>query len=313
MMKPLVFAGSANPALAEEIAKRLGVRLGECTLRRFQNSEVKVEVLESVRGRDVYLVQPTSPPVDEHLIELLFMADACRRAGATRITAVVPYLGYARQDRRARGREALGARLIADLIRTAGLDRVLAVDLHTPSIEGFFGVALEHISAVPILANAILPALQFDVVILAPDLGAVKLAERYAQVLQAPIAVVHKVRISDEEVQIGGIVNEVRGRSAVVVDDMVSTGGTIEAAVNAFIAQGGDRDVVVAASHGVLVGPAVDRLRGLSLKSFFTTDSVEVPGNLPLPIKVISLAPLLAEAIERLNKEQSMSDLICHL
>jgi ribose-phosphate pyrophosphokinase len=313
MMKPLVFAGSANPALAEEIAKRLGVRLGECTLRRFQNSEVKVEVLESVRGRDVYLVQPTSPPVDEHLIEFLFMADACRRAGATRITAVVPYLGYARQDRRARGREALGARLIADLIRTAGLDRVLAVDLHTPSIEGFFGVALEHISAVPILANAILPALQFDVVILAPDLGAVKLAERYAQVLQAPIAVVHKVRISDEEVQIGGIVNEVRGRSAVVVDDMVSTGGTIEAAVNAFIAQGGDRDVVVAASHGVLVGPAVDRLRGLSLKSFFTTDSVEVPGNLPLPIKVISLAPLLAEAIERLNKEQSMSDLICHL
>ena len=313
MMKPLVFAGPANPALAEEIAERLGVRLGQCTLRRFQNSEVKVEVLESVRGRDVYLVQPTSPPVDEHLIELLFMADACRRAGATRITAVVPYLGYARQDRRARGREALGARLIADLIRTAGLDRVLAVDLHTPSIEGFFGVALEHISAVPILANAILPALQFDVVILAPDLGAVKLAERYAQVLQAPIAVVHKVRISDEEVQIGGIVNEVRGRSAVVVDDMVSTGGTIEAAVNAFIAQGGERDVVVAASHGVLVGPAVDRLRGLSLKSFFTTNSVEVPRNLPLPIKVISLAPLLAEAIERLNKEQSMSDLICHL
>jgi ribose-phosphate pyrophosphokinase len=140
----------------------------------------------------------------------------------------------------------------------------------------------------------------------------VKLAERYAQVLQAPIAVVHKVRISDAEVQVGGIVNEVRGRSAVVVDDMVSTAGTIEAAVNAFISQGGERDVVVAASHGLLVGPAVERLRGLSLKSFFVTDSIEVPQDLPLPIKVISLAPLLAEAIGRLNKDQSMSDLLCH-
>jgi ribose-phosphate pyrophosphokinase len=311
-MKPLVFAGSANRALAEEIAQRLGVALGRCGIRRFHDSEVKVEVLESVRGHDVYLVQPTGPSVDQHLIELLFMADACRRAGAARITAVVPYLGYARQDRRAKGREALGARLVADLIRAAWIDRVVAVDLHTPSIEGFFGVPLEHISAVPILAKAVLPALQFDYIILAPDLGAVKLAERYAQVLQAPIAVVHKVRISDEEVQVGGIVNEVRGRSAVVVDDMVSTAGTIEAAIKAFISQGGQRDVVVAATHGLLVGPAVERLRGLSLKSFVVTDSIEVPQDLPLPIKVISLAPLLAEAIGRLNKDQSMSDLLCH-
>ena len=311
-MKPLVFAGSANRALAEEIAQRLGVALGRCGIRRFHDSEVKVEVLESVRGHDVYLVQPTGPSVDQHLIELLFMADACRRAGAARITAVVPYLGYARQDRRAKGREALGARLVADLIRAAWIDRVVAVDLHTPSIEGFFGVPLEHISAVPILAKAVLPALQFDSIILAPDLGAVKLAERYAQVLQAPIAVVHKVRISDEEVQVGGIVNEVRGRSAVVVDDMVSTAGTIEAAIKAFISQGGQRDVVVAATHGLLVGPAVERLRGLSLKSFLVTDSIVVPQDLPLPIKVISLAPLLAEAIGRLNKDQSMSDLLCH-
>jgi ribose-phosphate pyrophosphokinase len=311
-MKPLVFACSANRALAEEIAQRLGVALGRCGIRRFHDSEVKVEVLESVRGHDVYLVQPTGPSVDQYLIELLFMADACRRAGAARITAVVPYLGYARQDRRAKGREALGARLIADLIRAAWIDCVVAVDLHTPSIEGFFGVPLEHISAVPILAKAVLPALQFDSIILAPDLGAVKLAERYAQVLQAPIAVVHKVRISDEEVQVGGIVNEVRGRSAVVVDDMVSTAGTIEAAIKAFISQGGQRDVVVAATHGLLVGPAVERLRDLSLKSFVVTDSIEVPQDLPLPIKVISLAPLLAEAIGRLNKDQSMSDLLCH-
>jgi ribose-phosphate pyrophosphokinase len=153
----LVFAGSANRALAEEIAQRLGVALGRCGIRRFHDSEVKVEVLESVRGHDIYLVQPTGPSVDQHLIELLFMADACRRAGAARITAVVPYLGYARQDRRAKGREALGARLVADLIRAAWVDRIVAVDLHTPSIEGFFGVPLEHLSAVPILAEAVLP------------------------------------------------------------------------------------------------------------------------------------------------------------
>ena len=286
--------------------------MGRCDVTRFHDTELKVEVLESVRGRDVYLVQPTSPSVDQHLIELLFFADACRRAGAAKLTAVVPYFGYARQDRRAKGREALGARLVADLIRTAGIGRVVAVDLHTPSVEGFFGVPLEHLSAVPLLARAVLPALQFDPVIFAPDVGAVKLAERYAQALQAPLAVVHKVRLSDEEVQTGGTIHEVRGRSGVVVDDMVSTGGTIEAAVKAFIALGGEPDVVVVASHGLLVGPAVERLRGLSLKSLFVTDSVEVPQNLPLPIKVVSLAPLLADAIDRMNKDQSLSDLIGH-
>jgi ribose-phosphate pyrophosphokinase len=256
-MKPLVLAGSANRPLAEEITRRLGIPLGQCDIRRFHDSELSVEVHESVRGQDVYLLQPTSPAVDEHLIELLFMADACRRAGAARINAVIPYFGYARQDRRAKGREALGARLAADFIRAAGMNRVVTIDLHNPSLEGFFRVPLEHLSAVPLLASAVLPTLQFDSVILAPDLGTVKLAERYAQVLQAPIAVVHKLRISDEEVQIGGILNEVRGRFAVVVDDMVSTGGTIQAAVKAFIAQRGERDVVVVASHGLLVGPAV--------------------------------------------------------
>ena len=286
--------------------------MGRCALQRYPDTELNVEVHESVRGRDVYIIQPTSPPVDQHLMELLFLADACRRAGAVRVTGVVPYFGYARQDRRARGREALGARLIADFVRSSGIERIIAVDLPTASLEGFFGIPLEHITAVPLLAQAVSPLLSADSVILAPDLGAVKLAERCSEFLQAPIAVVHKVRVSSEEVQVRGIVSDVRGRCAVVIDDMITTGGTIEAAVKAFIAQGGLRDIVVVATHGLLVGHADKRIRVLPLRGCFVTDSVEIPKNLSLHIEVVSLAPLFAEAIRRLHENRSMSDLIAH-
>jgi ribose-phosphate pyrophosphokinase len=215
-MNLIVFAGSANLTLASEVATRLGLPMGRCALQRYPDTELNVEVHESVRGRDAYIIQPTSPPVDQHLMELLFLADACRRAGAARVTGVVPYLDYARQDRRARGREALGAWLVADFVRSAGIERIVAVDLPTASLEGFFGIPLERISAVPLLAQVVLPLLSADSVILAPDLGAVKLAERYSQLLHVPIAVVHKVRITSEEVQVRGIVSDVRGRCAVV-------------------------------------------------------------------------------------------------
>jgi ribose-phosphate pyrophosphokinase len=245
-------------------------------------------------------------------MELLFLTDACRRAGASRVTGVIPYFGYSRQDRRARDREAVGARLVADLLKSSGIDRIVAVDLHTPTIEGFFGVPLEHLSAVPILAEAVLPLMSADSVILAADLGAAKLAGSYAQLLHKPIVVVHKIRINSEEVQVRGIVSDVHGRSAILIDDMITTGATIEAAVKAFIDDGGAGEIIVAACHGLLIGTAGERLRHLPIKRILVTNSVDVPNNLSLPIEKVSLAPLLAEAITRLHKNQSMSELIAH-
>ena len=312
MMQMTLFTGQANQPLAEAIAGRLGCDLGRCLVERFPDSELHVELQTSVRGHDVYLIQPTSPPADEHLMEILQLADACRRAGAARVTAIVPYFAYARQDRRASGRESVSARLMADLIKAGGIQRVVAVDLHTASLEGFFGVPLEHLTAVPLLADAIRPWLPDNPVVVSPDLGAVKLAERYAHHLDAPVAVVHKLRISAEEVRVRGVVGAVRGRTPVVVDDMISTGGTIAAAVQALVAAGASSDVLVVASHALLVGKAVEHLRALPVRQLVATDSVPRPANLPLPLHSASLAPLLAEAIARLHRDESLAELLGH-
>jgi ribose-phosphate pyrophosphokinase len=312
-MVPVIFAGSANLTLGAAIAERMGLTLGKRALTRFPDSELQIEVQESVRGRDVYLIQPTGPPVHEHLFDLFMLADACRRAGAARMTAVIPYFGYARQDRRATGRDPVGARLVADLLRTSEIDRVVAVDLHSAALEGFFASPLEHLSAIPILAQAAALAVPAESVIVAPDLGAVKLAERYARSLHMPIAVVNKTRVSGEEVEAKGIVGDVRGRPSLIVDDMITTGGTIAAAVNMVTAAGAASEVTVAASHGLFVGPAQERLRILGVKRFIVTDSVALAPDLRLPVKLISVAPLLAEAIRRLNGDQSLSDLIAHV
>ena len=241
------------------------------------------------------------------------LADACRRAGATRMTAVIPYFGYARQDRRATGRDPVGARLVADLLRTSEIERVVAVDLHSAALEGFFPFPLEHLSAIPILAQAAASAVPAESVIVAPDLGAVKLAERYARTLHMPIAVVNKTRVSGEEVEAKGIVGDVRGRPILIVDDMITTGGTIAAAINMVKAAGAASEVTVAASHGLFVGPAQERLRILGVKRFIVADSVALAADLQLPVEVVSVAPLLAEAIRRLNGDQSLSDLIAHV
>jgi ribose-phosphate pyrophosphokinase len=311
-MDPVIFVGSANLTLAAAVAERMGLTLGSRALTRFPDSELHIEVQESVRGRDVYLIQPTSPPVHEHLFDLFMLADACRRAGAARLTAVIPYFGYARQDRRATGRDPVGARLVADLLRTSAIERVVALDLHSAALEGFFPFPLEHLSAIPILAQAAsgVPA---ESVIVAPDLGAVKLAERYARMLHMPIAVVNKTRVSGEEVEAKGIVGDVRGRPILIVDDMITTGGTIAAAVNVVKAAGAASEVTVAASHGLFVGPAQERLRVLGVTRFIVTDSVALAADLRLPVKVVSVAPLLAEALRRLHGDQSLSDLITHV
>jgi ribose-phosphate pyrophosphokinase len=310
-MEIMILSGEANLGLAEAVAAQVGVTLGRRIVARLPDSELHVEIQQSVRGHDVYLVQPTSPPVDRHLMELLFMADACYRAGAHRITAVVPYFGYARQDRRSKGREPVGARLASDLFAAARIARVVAVDLHT-ELEGFMSIPLEHLSAVPMLARTVAPLLAEKSIVISPDLGGVKLAERYAQALGLPMAVVHKARLSGREVEVRGIVGDVAGRSPVIVDDMVTTAGTVDGAIRAVLAAGAVPPALVVASHGLLLGEAVQRLSGLPIRRLVFSDSVKAPSHPSLAIEIVSIAPLLAAAIKLLHREQSLSDLIVH-
>jgi ribose-phosphate pyrophosphokinase len=303
--------GSANYALAEAVAEMVGEPLVECRREVFPDSEQHFEIGETMRGRDVYVIQPTSPPVDSHLMELVLLGDAARRAGAGRITAVVPYFGYARQDRRATGREPVTARIVADLIEDR-FDRVVAVDVHTSSFEGLFRIPIEHLSAVPVLAEAVRSLRSPEGVIVAPDLGAVKLAERYAVILEMPVAVVRKRRVSAEEVTTGGVVGDVAGRAPIIVDDMISTGGTIAAAIEALTDAGCAPGIMVLASHGLFVGPAAERLKASAASKITVTDSVVVPGDLQLPVHVVSVAPLIADAIVRLHSDRSLADLIAH-
>ena len=301
-----LFTGTSNPALAAAIAARLGVNLGRAEVSRFPDGELRVELHETVRGHDVYLVQPTSPPAEEHLFVLLL------RAGALTLTAVVPYFGYARQDRRAQGRQPVAARLVADVLATAGFGRVVALDLHNRAMEGIFGVPLEHVSAVPALVEAIREGIPEDGVVVASDLGATKLAELYARLLGLPTALVHKKRVSGAEVQVRDITGEVAGRSPILVDDMISTGGTLVAAARCLLEAGARPAFTVVATHGLLVGDAVERLAALPLARLVLTDTVVPPpaAAARLPLTTVSVAPILAEAIRRLHGGESLSDLL---
>jgi ribose-phosphate pyrophosphokinase len=305
-----LIAGSANPSLAASVARELDVTPCRRALHRFADGELHVEIEESVRGHDVYVIEPTSRPPDEHLMELLFLADACRRAGAARVTAVVPYFGYARQDRRASGREAVGASVAAALIEAAGFARVIAIDLHAPEIEGFFRIPLEHLSATKLLAEAIRAT--GDSVIVAPDLGAVKLAERYQRYLHLPVVVIHKTRVSGSEVSLRSIIGDVKGRAPIIVDDMITTGGTVEAAAKGLLEAGCTPEVSVVATHALFVGPAVARLQALPIRQLIGSDTVETTTDLPAHFQVVNVAPLIADAIGRLHRDQSLESIIAH-
>ena len=308
-----VFSGSAQIPLARAIAGTLGVELGKREIERFPDGESRVQILESVRGHDVYVVQPTGPPVEANLVELLLLVDACRRAGAERLTAVIPYFGYARQDRRASGREPIAARLIADLIHAAGVDHVVAVDLHSPALEGFFSGPLEHLTAVPVLAEPLRRlALGGNCVVVAPDLGAARLADRYARLLSLPVAIVHKTRISGREVTTHGVTGNVEGRQPLIVDDMISTGGTIEAAGRALAAAGALPVTAIAATHGLFCGDAAERLAAVGARRVIVTDSVAQPSDPRFPIEVVSVAPMLARAIQNLHENRSLADVVAH-
>ena len=311
-MELTLFTGIANTALGEAIAAELGVRTGSRQMHEFPDGELQAELQDSVRGHDVYLIQPTSPPGERNLLELLLLADATQRAGASRLTAVIPYFGYARQDRRASGRGSVGAKLVAELLKAGGLQRVVTVDVHTPPIEGFFGVPLEHLSAVPMLVDATRAYAAEDSVIVAPDLGVVKLAERYAKPLGLPVAMVHKSRLSGSEVSVRIVTGEVQGRTPIIVDDMISTGGTTVAAIDALLEEGCKPEITVVASHGLFVGPAVDHLRAASIKRLIVTGSVALADELLLPIERVSLAPLLARAVDHLHSNRSLSELLTY-
>jgi ribose-phosphate pyrophosphokinase len=305
-----LIAGSANVPLATSIAHKLGVELCGRTVQRFPDGELHVEIERSVRGHDVYVIEPTGSPADQTVMELIFLGDACRRAGAARLTAVVPYFGYARQDRRASGRrQAIGAAVMASLIETAGFSRIVTVDLHSPEIEGFFRIPLEHLSATRLLAEAVRP--NSESVIVAADLGAVKLAERYQAVLHLPVVVLHKTRITGSEVSLRSVIGDVKGRAPIVVDDMITTGGTIEAAVKGLLEAGCETDVSVLATHAVFTGPAVQRLQALPIQQLIATDSLEVQ-EFPRQLQVVNLAPMIADTIGRLNREQSLEPLLAH-
>ncbi len=303
-----VFTGPASVRLGAEVCETLGVATAPYECRRFPDGEMQVEIQDAVGGCDVFLLQSTGPPVEQHLMELLLLADACRRAGAARLTAIIPYLGYARQDRRA-DRRSLGARVMANVIATAGLDRVMLIDAHTSAIEGFFDIPLEHLTAVPLLARAAAPSMREHSVVVAPDLGAVKRAREYARLLQVPMAFVHKTRLSGEDVEAHGVIGDVRNRAPLIIDDMLSTGGTIEAAVAALGAAGAVEPISVAVTHALLVGRARDVLRRLPIARLIVGDTVPIEPPAVSQLEVTSVAPLIATAIRRAVRNESLADL----
>jgi ribose-phosphate pyrophosphokinase len=309
-MRPVIVAGSAHAALAEELARELECELAPCALRRFPDGEQEVELGTSVRGDPVFVVQPLAHPVGEHLLELLLVADACRRAGARSITAVVPYVGYARQDRVAREGTPLGARVVADVLGTAGLAQAIAVDLHSPVLASCVRAPVAHLTAVPLVAEALRPQVRDDSVVVAPDLGGVKLADAYARLLGVPLAVVYKVRVSPTEVAVRSVAGDVRGKWPVVVDDMISTGATIQAALQALVEHGSRREILVAATHGVLAAGAAERLTRPEVVRVLVTDSLPPPESPPERLEVVRLAPLLAEAVRRIVAERGLDDLL---
>lgn len=298
--------GPAHVALGNAIAQQLGLAPLSRSLERTPDGEMLVVVDERARGRNIAIVQPTPAPVGEHLLELLMLADACWRLGAARITAVIPYLGYARQDRRSRSGEALGSSVFASALASAPLQRVLVVDPHNAGVEGGFSCPVESLSAVPLLARAVEHVLTTDCVIVAPDLGATKLAQHYAQLLKKPMAIVHKQRLGPSEVFAERLIGDVRGRQPVLVDDMISTGGTIAAATEILLAQGAKAPAVVVATHGLFAPPAAERLGALPIAKVLTTDSVPAPAETSPVHERVGIAPLLADALRNAQRYERL-------
>jgi len=305
----MVFSGRSHPELAERIAERLGVDLGEIELNTFPNDETYVRYCESIRGADVFLVQTGSPPVDQHLIELLFMIQAAKLASAKRITAVIPLFPYARQDRKAKPREPISARLVSDMLQLAGADRVLTMDLHAGQIQGFFTIPVDHMTALPLFARHFrdLGLTGEGVVSVSPDAGRAKLAVRFAEMLEADFALMHKTRHSAEVVSVTEITGRVRGKTAILGDDVIMTGGTLLANVRA-LKEHGVGDVWVFATHGLFCGDALEKFAKSDITGIVVTDTVPInPIARPEKMTVLPVAPLLAETIMNVFADDSVS------
>jgi ribose-phosphate pyrophosphokinase len=303
-----LFCGSANPRLGEEIAGYLHLPLGKVSIARFADGEIHVRFEENARGVDAFVLQPTSHPVNEHLMELLIMLDALRRASAGRITAVMPYYGYARKDKKDAPREPITGRLVADLLTTAGADRVLTMDLHAGQIEGFFNIPVDHLRAMPLFADYLREKKLPAPVVVAADDGAVKRSKQLADRLDLPLAIVFQRRVGRDAKETVQVVGEVEGRTPVMIEDIISTARTISGAVDAVIRQGARPQVYVCATHAVMAGPARERLARDEIQEIVVTNTIPPPPGPPIPkLTVLSAAPLLAEAIRRIHLDQSVS------
>ncbi|NNU91120.1 MULTISPECIES: ribose-phosphate diphosphokinase [Anoxybacillus] len=304
-----LFSLNSNPILAQEIAKVIGVELGKCSVSRFSDGEIQINIEESIRGCDVYVIQSTSAPVNEHLMELLIMIDALKRASAKTINIVMPYYGYARQDRKARSREPITAKLVANLLETAGASRVITLDLHAPQIQGFFDIPIDHLMGVPILADYFKEKQLDDIVIVSPDHGGVTRARKMADRLKAPIAIIDKRRPKPNVAEVMNIIGNVQGKTTILVDDIIDTAGTITLAANA-LAEHGAKEVYACCTHPVLSGPAIERIQNSKIKELVVTNTIAIPDEKKMnKIVELSVAPLIGEAIIRVHEEQSISAL----
>ncbi len=310
MNRPLkILTGTANRALAEEVADYLGVQLADMLVTRFSDGEVRVQINESIRGADVYVIQPLSHPANQHIMELLLIIDALKRSSAGRITAVIPYFAYARQDRQDKPRTPISARVLADLITVVGTQRVVTIDLHSPQIQGFFNIPVDHLSALPVLYDYLRKNIILEnPVVVSPDAGGVERARQLANRLGCGIAIIYKRRPEPNKAEVLDVVGEIEGKEAIIVDDLIDTAGTMVAAANMLINKGAKR-VIACATHGVFSGPAVDRLTDSPIEQVIITNTIPVEDKMFNKLKVVSVAPLLGEAIRRIHEEESVSSL----
>ncbi|EJS61293.1 MULTISPECIES: ribose-phosphate diphosphokinase [Bacillus] len=302
-----VFSLNSNKELAEQIAKHIGVGLGKCSVDRFSDGEVQINIEESIRGCDVFIIQSTSFPVNEHIMELLIMIDALKRASAKTINIVIPYYGYARQDRKARSREPITSKLVANLLETAGATRVITLDLHAPQIQGFFDIPIDHLMGVPILSDYFETKGLKDIVIVSPDHGGVTRARKMADRLKAPIAIIDKRRPRPNVSEVMNIIGNIEGKTAILIDDIIDTAGTITLAANALV-ENGASEVYACCTHPVLSGPAIERIQNSNIKELVVTNSIVLPEEKKIDkIHELSVAPLIGEAIIRVYEEESVS------
>ncbi|MDR7074853.1 ribose-phosphate diphosphokinase [Fictibacillus barbaricus] len=304
-----VFTLNSNKELSKEIAQHIGIELGESSVTKFSDGEIQINIEESIRGCEVYVIQSTSDPVNQHLMELLIMIDALKRASAKTINVVMPYYGYARQDRKARAREPITAKLVANLLETAGATRVIAIDLHAPQIQGFFDIPVDQLLGVPILANYFDNKELDDIVIVSPDHGGVTRARKMADRLKAPIAIIDKRRPRPNVSEVMNIVGNIEGKTAILIDDIIDTAGTITLAANALV-ENGAKEVYACCTHPVLSGPAMDRIQNSQIKELVVTNTIVLPEEKKIDkVTQLSVAPLLGEAIIRVHEQLSVSKL----